>query len=118
MDYEVEPSRISRWTNLDGFDEYEAKATGWSQEIITAAVREIQRRNLELEKMDELYESHYGVCPPEKSAIYQEGCYCYEAGWALSSNPYPKYRHNQTTREWRLWRTGWEARQAVALNAA
>ena len=55
MDYKTEPVCISQWTNLDGFDEYEAKATGWSQEIITAAVREIQRRNLELEKAVEAW---------------------------------------------------------------
>ena len=55
MNYETEPVSISRWTNLDGFDEYEAKAAGWSQETITAAVREIQRRNLELEKAVEAW---------------------------------------------------------------
>ena len=67
---------------------------------------------------DELYKSEYGVCPTEKSAIYQEGHYCYGAGWALSSNPHPRYHRNQTTREWWLWRTGWKAGQAAALNAA
>lgn len=50
MNYRIEPLRISRWTNLDSFDEYEAKAAGWSQETITAAIREIQRRELELEE--------------------------------------------------------------------
>ena len=69
------------------------------------------------ELYDELYRSQYGICPPEKGGIYQEGFCCYEKGWALSSNPYPRYHRNSPTREWMLWRAGWEAGQEAALNA-
>ena len=40
----TEPLAINQWTDLDDFDEHEAKAAGWSPATIRAAIAEIQRR--------------------------------------------------------------------------
>ena len=44
--YEVVPLGIDRYTNLTDFDEYEAAENGWPQVLISAALREIGRREL------------------------------------------------------------------------
>ena len=44
------PIEINEWTDLDNFDEYEAKEQGWSQELLTAAIHEIQRRDLDTQE--------------------------------------------------------------------
>ena len=45
--HQMAPLEINEWTDLADFDEYEAKAAGWPPELITAAIREIQRRELD-----------------------------------------------------------------------
>lgn len=45
-DYTIQPLKVTPWTFLGDFDEYEAKEAGWSQETITACLQEIQRREL------------------------------------------------------------------------
>jgi len=63
MNYQIEPLHIGRWTDLDDFDEYEAKAIGWSQETITAALREIQCRELDTNDGDHGEIADYGRPP-------------------------------------------------------
>lgn len=45
-DYSYEPLKVNQWTHLTNFDQHEAKEAGWSQETITACLREIQRREV------------------------------------------------------------------------
>lgn len=46
-DYSIPPLVIDEWSPLRDFDQYEAKAAGWAPELITAALREIDRREME-----------------------------------------------------------------------
>lgn len=42
--YSIIPLEISEHTDLDNFDEYEAHKYGWPDELIRAALREIDQR--------------------------------------------------------------------------
>lgn len=44
--YTIQPLKVTPWTFLGDFDEHEAKEADWPQELITACLREIQRREL------------------------------------------------------------------------
>jgi len=47
MDYSVIPLGVDKYSDLDDFDEYEAKEAGWPLSLISAAVHEIRRREME-----------------------------------------------------------------------
>ena len=46
-DYSIVPLEINEHSDLDDFDEYEAKKAGWPPSLISEAVQEIQRREME-----------------------------------------------------------------------
>ena len=46
-DYSIIPLKINKYSDLNNFDEYEAKEASWPPAIILAAVHEIYRREME-----------------------------------------------------------------------
>lgn len=49
-DYSIIPLEINKYSDLDDFDEYEAKEAGWPPALISAAIHEIHRREMEPSK--------------------------------------------------------------------
>lgn len=46
-DYSIIPLEINKYSDLDDFDEYEAEEANWPSSLISAARREICRRETE-----------------------------------------------------------------------
>ena len=49
-DYSIVPLEINKYSDLDDLDEHEAKEAGWPPSLISAAVHEIHRREMEPNK--------------------------------------------------------------------